>query len=91
MTYNVSHTVGSRAGVILSLGQVGAAVASVLGAQVLENADVLPGVPAVAESAMTVAIPVLLGLFCIGRLRVDEGTIEEGRVVDGEDVSVTDD
>jgi MFS family permease len=83
--------VGTMAGVILSLGQVGAAVASVLGAQVLENADVLPGVPAVAESAMTVAIPALLGLLCIGRLQLDEGDLQREHVVDGEDTAVTDD
>ena len=83
--------VGTMAGVILSLGQIGATVASVLGAQVLENADVLPGVPAVAESAMTVALPVLLGLVCVRRLHLQEAVLEESdATVDDEDAVVTD-
>jgi MFS family permease len=79
--------VGTMAGVILSLGQIGATVASVLGAQVLENADFIPGVPAVAESAMTVAIPVLLGLLCVGRLRLQEAVLDE----EGPDATVDED
>ena len=81
--------VGTMAGVILSLGQVGAVVASVLGARVLDGADLLLGVPAVAESAMTVAGPVLLGLLCIERLRLQGTAVESGTT--DEEVTVTND
>jgi MFS family permease len=83
--------VGTMSGVILSLGQIGATVSSVLGAQVLENADVVPGIPAVAESAMVVAIPALLGLVCIRRLDLQEAVVDESGTGVEEDVAVTDD
>jgi hypothetical protein len=56
---------------------------------VLDGADLLPGVPAVAESAMTVAGPVLLGLFCIERLRLQGTAVESGTT--DEEVTVTND
>ncbi|WP_255149609.1 MFS transporter [Halorarius halobius] len=56
--------VGTMAGVILSLSQVGAVAASVVGAQVLS-------VYGVEASAMFVAVPVLAGLALVGRLRLD--------------------
>jgi MFS family permease len=67
--------VGTMAGVILSLGQIGATVASVLGAAVLENGDVLPAVPGVGEASLVVALPALLGLVCVSRLDLRESTV----------------
>jgi MFS family permease len=81
--------VGTMAGVILSLGQIGATVASVLGAAVLENGDVLPAVPGVGEASLVVALPALLGLVCVSRLDLRESTVgDSGSGAD--DVPATD-
>ena len=85
---DVEHVhVGTMAGVILSLGQIGATVASVLGAAVLENGNFIPGVPGVGESALVVAVPVLLGLLCISRLNLKERTLDTDADPDAEDVA----
>jgi MFS family permease len=81
--------VGTMAGVILSLGQIGATVASVLGAAVLENGDVLPAVPGVGEASLVVALPALLGLVCVSRLDLRESTLEDSGA-GSDDVPATD-
>lgn len=62
--------VGTMAGVVLSLGQVGGTASSIVGARVLSAVGV-------REAALVTAVPALLGVVCIGRLRLG-GTVEAG-------------
>jgi MFS family permease len=82
--------VGTMAGVILSLGQIGATVASVLGAAVLENGDIIPAIPGVGESSLVIALPALLGLVCISRLDLRETTLEDPVDSESDEVPATD-
>jgi predicted MFS family arabinose efflux permease len=56
--------VGTMAGVILSLSQIGAVAASIVGAQVLTTYGL-------EASASFVAVPVLFGLVMVTRLHLD--------------------
>jgi MFS family permease len=66
--------VGTMAGVILSLSQIGAVAASILGAQVLTAYGL-------EASASFVAVPVLFGLVLVSKLHLDG----RGEVVDSDD------
>lgn len=73
--------VGTMAGVILSLSNIGAVASTVLGAQVLEALGV-------TASALVVAVPALAGPVLVSRLRFADGEAEPavaGVPADGDD------
>lgn len=69
-----SEYVGTMSGVILSLANLGAIVSTIIGAQVLSRFGV-------EVSALTVAVPCLIGLFLVGQLALG-GDAARGEPID---------